>query len=168
MKIKKNCKICKTEIEDYPSQFLNGYGQFCSRKCANEAKKYLEYKHGKDHYNWKGGRRINHDGYVLIYKPSHPFSESMGYIMEHRLIMEEKLGRYLTKEEVVDHINGIKNDNRIENLRLFDTHGEHIKEEYKRGRYVENIKRMSEKMKGEGNPMYGRIPWNKGLKFNQI
>lgn len=68
--------------------------------------------------NWKGGRRYDSFGYILIYKPEHPNSSKKGYIREHRLVMENYLGRYLTKYEEIHHINGIKDDNRIENLLL--------------------------------------------------
>ena len=79
---------------------------------------------GKNHPSWKGGRIIDKDGYILIHKPEHPNSFGRGYICEHRLIMEEYLGRYLTKDEVVHHINENKQDNRIENLELM-TKSEH-------------------------------------------
>jgi len=45
--------------------------------------------------------------------------------MEHRLVMEKKLDRHLTEEEVVHHKNGIRNDNRPSNLELFKNVGEH-------------------------------------------
>ena len=48
----------------------------------------------------------------------HPFSNKSNYIYEHRLIMEKHIGRYVTTDEVVAHINGIPDDNRLENLEL--------------------------------------------------
>jgi hypothetical protein len=75
---------------------------------------------GERAWNWKGGRRIE-DGYVLIYEPSHPRSKSNGYIREHTIVMEKNLGRYLIKTENVHHKNGNRQDNRIENLELWNT-----------------------------------------------
>jgi len=68
--------------------------------------------------NWKGGK-YKRNGYVFRYKPEHPFpNDCKKYVAEHRLVMEEKIGRYLTKDEMVHHLNGIRDDNRIENLQL--------------------------------------------------
>lgn len=76
-------------------------------------------------YNWKGGRSLTR-GYVRIYIPEHP-NNCDGYVFEHRLVMEKHLGKYLNRKEVVHHINGIRNDNRIENLKLLSSNGKHIK-----------------------------------------
>ena len=79
------------------------------------------------HPSWKGGKMVDKSGYILIFKPKHPFSNKLGYIRKHRLIAEKILGRYLTKQEVIHHINKIKDDNRPENLYLFPNGSEHRK-----------------------------------------
>lgn len=70
------------------------------------------------------GRLDNGHGYAEIYMPNHPNARANGYILEHRLIMSEHVGRPLCEGEVVHHINGNTHDNRIENLALMK-HGEH-------------------------------------------
>lgn len=64
------------------------------------------------------GRIKDYDGYIYIYKPKHPTSNACKYIFEHRLIMEKHLGRLLKKNEIIHHLNGIIDDNRLENLEL--------------------------------------------------
>lgn len=64
--------------------------------------------------NWKGGKRML-NGYVGIYCPGYP-GKRYPYVLEHRLVMEKHLGRYLKPNEIVHHRNGIKDDNRLENL----------------------------------------------------
>jgi len=73
---------------------------------------------GNAHYNWKGGKRIDPKGYVHIRQPKHPHAQN-GYVQEHRLVMEQSLGRLLLPSETVHHKNGIKADNQIENLELW-------------------------------------------------
>ena len=67
---------------------------------------------------WKGGRRKNKQGYILIRLPDHANALRNGYVQEHTLIMCRHLERPLEKNELVHHKNGIKDDNRIENLEL--------------------------------------------------
>ena len=64
--------------------------------------------------NWKGGKTISSRGYMMILDRLHPRNHG-GYIAEHVLVAEKKIGRYLTSEECVHHINGEKLDNRPEN-----------------------------------------------------
>ncbi len=87
----------------------------------------LRLRNGKDSAHWKGGTTKHQRGYVLMFQPEHPHCDAHGYVFEHRLVMEQRLGRLLKKEEVVHHINGILNDNRNENLELFSSQAEHIK-----------------------------------------
>jgi len=99
-------------------------------------KKEAIRRRGKNNPNWKGGRIKTREGYIWVYAPSHPSCNSRGYVKEHRLIIEKNLGRYLTGIEEIHHINENKGDNRMDNLRLFDNHGDHQKfhEELKRNK----------------------------------
>lgn len=73
-----------------------------------------------------GHKKVDKKGYIKIYFPDHPKSTKDGYIMEHDLVMECYIGRWLKKDEVVHHKNHITNDNRIENLQLL-TKSEHAR-----------------------------------------
>lgn len=106
-------------------------------------KKYPNGRFGKLHPHWKGGRRImNKAGYIGIYSPTHPHKTRDWYVMEHRLVMEKKLGRYLKKTEYVHHINGKKNDNRIENLELMGSKKEHSRRHFDAVKEVDLLKKI--------------------------
>jgi hypothetical protein len=81
-------------------------------------------REGEKSANWNGGKKTTRKGHVLILKKEHPLADKNGYVLEHRYLMCEHLGRILNKNEVVHHINGIKTDNQIENL-IVMTNAEH-------------------------------------------
>ncbi len=74
---------------------------------------------GENHPSWKNGKRLTSGGYIYVYALDHPRSSKANQVLEHRLVMEEHLGRYLLPTENIHHKNGIKTDNRIENLELW-------------------------------------------------
>ena len=105
--------------DDIPASKRTARGGFCNRTCAAR---------------WSGKNRpsatgfvMNKAGYKLLWMPDHPQSHSQkGYIFEQRWVVQQKIGRPLTRAEVVHHKNGIKNDNRPENLELM-LKGDHDK-----------------------------------------
>lgn len=92
-----------------------------NHKESNKVSNSLHKNH-----KWKGGKKINQNGYVMVLKPEHPHAVGIGYVYEHRIVMEEHLGRILKTDEQVHHINEIKTDNRIENLQILSP-SEHAK-----------------------------------------
>ncbi len=112
--------------------------EFARRKIS-ESKKGKSFFKGKHHTKEAknkianahflrgiGHKKKRSDGYIAIYFPEHPKSSSDGYIMEHDLIMECYVGRWLKDDEIVHHKNKIRDDNRIENLQLM-TKKEHAR-----------------------------------------
>ena len=78
----------------------------------------------------KNGRRITRDGYIEIYSPYHPNKNKNNCVLEHRLRMEQHIGRFLTDKEVVHHIDDDKENNKIENLELFSSVGKHTQKHH--------------------------------------
>lgn len=102
--------------------------------------------------NWKGGRVKHSEGYIEVKVYPEDFYYSMansnGYVIEHRLLMAKKLKRCLLPWEVVHHRNGVRDDNRLENLQLLPTRKyhitdtvlkSHVKKMQKRIAYLEKI-----------------------------
>ena len=94
----------------------------------------------KNNSNWKGGKTKYSDGYIVIKDPLHPFSDKNGYVREHRLIVEKSLNRFLDPQEVIHHINGKRDDNRLENLKLFKNDAEHNSFHFPKGKPVASNK----------------------------
>lgn len=109
----KNCKVCGKEMRHKPSQAAV---ETCSRAChaLGRISRPLDRQHN--------GRpvRLDAKGYVLVWEPPHPNKSLKGWQLEHRLVVERRLGRYLRSDEAVHHRNEIKDDNRDENLELMD------------------------------------------------
>lgn len=80
---------------------------------------------GVNHYRWVGGRWVDSKGYVRVLDKGNPMADAAGYVAEHRLIMSREIGRPLTIDEHVHHVNGVGDDNRPSNLVLM-TAGDHM------------------------------------------
>lgn len=104
---------CETCGKVFRVRQRSAVGRFCSRPCLYESMR------GEKAAHWRGGRSVDGEGYIRVYAPTHPKAFGHGgYVREHRLVMEQHLGRYLESHETVHHINGNKADNRIENLQV--------------------------------------------------
>ncbi len=96
------CPICGKQMKRIGAKHC----QECYRKY-----KLRKFPKGKEHYNWKGGKWTDPHGYI------HILVEGTGrYAPEHRLVWEQIHNRKLPPHWVIHHLNGIKNDNRTENL----------------------------------------------------
>lgn len=77
---------------------------------------------GAEHSQWKGGRWVRPDGYIVVMVPADDPLASMrdraGYVLEHRLVMARSLGRPLHAHETVHHIDGNRQNNGLANLQL--------------------------------------------------
>lgn len=87
---------------------------------------YGQFEKGNRPANYKGGVRVV-AGYRYILNRDHPNAAKNGYVAEHRLIMEEHIGRLLLSSEIIHHKNGNKLDNRIENLEVLSSQSDHAR-----------------------------------------
>lgn len=118
----KICPSCEKEFKAKGTAPI-----YCSRKCYT--------KIGSNNPKWRDGV-LHSAGYRYIYQPDHPHATKMGYVLEHRLVMEKVLGRYLEKNEIVHHINHRKSDNDPQNLMVYTSTGRHFINEHFEARKV--------------------------------
>jgi HNH endonuclease len=135
-------------------QFIKGH-KYPFQFRIKIGKTLLGRYRGSENPNWQGGRWKDERGYIRI-----PIkSGSDKYVYEHRLIMEQILGRKLKDQERVHHINGIKDDNRKENLLFVPNEKAHknFHQSWNRG------KKGTYSLKHSGQFKKGQTPWNKGF-----
>ena len=105
----KVCPVCSTVFTNRKPHVV-----CCSRSCARKLDAQL-----RGPSNWKGGVNRHASGYLKELCKGHPHADKNGYVMQHRLVMERVLGRKLDSRERVHHKNGVRSDNRPENLELW-------------------------------------------------
>jgi hypothetical protein len=174
------CKQCGKSFEVTPAWARNGRRKYCSRTChakAGIAGSRLGVRHtkksrermseaakkaarsGENSSQWKGGRFTDKNGYVYVMvdrlqSPTREIAAQMTktrYILEHRAVKAADVGRPLLRTEQVHHVNGVKNDNRLENLSILDSRKHSLKHRTLERKYSAALKRIEElEMKLEG------------------
>ena len=140
-KVLLKCDLCgketQTTYQNYriSQQHIGNTGQTKCRACASSISGKLniikaqaaapaanKLRTREKHPSWKGGKYISNDGYIMInIKIGHNDTSGWSsYQKEHKVIIEQQLGRKLLKNEVIHHIDGIKTNNTISNLWLTD------------------------------------------------
>lgn len=106
------CEHCGTEFQVVPGTAKYNANRFCKKDCEKAFRLNASI----------GRRKVRKDGYVEVRLPDHPNAQpSTGFVLEHIVVMAEHLGRPLLKPEEVHHLNGVRDDNRLENLELWNT-----------------------------------------------
>lgn len=128
------CECGCGEMASPGRRFLVGHNS-TGRKLSDDAKRRLReantgersHRYGKRSTNWQGGTTTTPAGYIAVWQPDHPRARGR-YVLQHRLVVERDLQAHAPQSEFLDHegylhrgvdvhhVNGVKDDNRLENL----------------------------------------------------
>jgi hypothetical protein len=111
-KVVLHCEVCGKEFSRPPSVIKKGKGKYCSQSCANGKPRSID-------------KQIKANGYIYVKTYEHPFRSKQNLVAEHRIVIENAIGRFLTKEEVPHHIDENKLHNELFNLFLCRDDREH-------------------------------------------
>lgn len=112
---RKCIKCSQLVVEYYYKGRFKGYRKTC------EAHNGYLFRSGVFNSTWKGGKIVDKNGYIRVLVPELKHKRGASrYVLQHRLVVSEKVGRQLTSNEVVHHLNGIRDDNRPENLEIIE------------------------------------------------
>ena len=119
-----HCKVCRCGIQNLNKQKKTalcecGRTKYIDSKTCRECRYALNRLGGPNSPSWRGGTTKTSRGYITQRVQNHPYSDANGSVFQHRLVMESVLGRYLLPGETVHHKNGVRDDNRPENLELW-------------------------------------------------
>jgi len=109
--IPKKNSFKENRLKDIPMKFILGH--------------HVRIKFGSDANGWKGGRKKHNRGYIVVLQTDHPRASS-GYVLEHILIAEKVLGKYLPYKVEMHHVNENKSDNRHGNLVVCQDRSYHL------------------------------------------
>jgi hypothetical protein len=138
-RVMRTCFFCGKEY--LTKKYLAARSKYCSMLCLNRANAEASAKRvGPNCLNWKGGVTRDAEGYFRKQAPGHPYAHGNGYVLLHRLVLEEKLGRYLLSDEVSHHIDFDRTNNCSDNLMPMKN-GEHTQ-------YHKQIKYLFEHLQG--------------------
>ena len=129
IKVPTRIESAKRTWKNHTHPGIGKKGELCpnfGKKASKETREKLSEVQKRRAEEVRMYRKFHSQGYVLVYEPSNPASDRSGYVLEHRLVMERHLGRFLAPDEIVHHLNENKADNRIENLELV-TRSSHAK-----------------------------------------
>ena len=143
----RHCLYCENQVKEY---WYKGRFKAYSKTCKNHHG--FEKRRGKLNPSWKGGKYIDKYGYIRVLRSDRSKEKGASrYILKHRLVIEKKLKRKLKSNEIVHHLNGVRKDNRIENLVVIQGPNGHETWTYHRA-LQERIRELEVKLKyAQGN-----------------